>query len=52
MINDLAIDDVFNYFACDVCEGDMFVVSGIMPTVLFVYTGATCACFRGDGIFP
>ena len=36
MINDLAIANVFNYFACDGCEGDRSVVSGIMPSVLFV----------------
>ena len=37
MINDLAIDNVFNDFACDRSEGDRSVVSGIMPTVLLVY---------------
>ena len=36
MINDLAIDNVFNYVACDGCEGDRSVVSGIMTTVLLV----------------
>ena len=33
MINDLAIDNVLNYFASDGCEGDRSVVTGIMPTV-------------------
>ena len=31
MINGLAIDNVFNYFSCDRCEGDRSVVSGVMP---------------------
>ena len=42
MINDLAIDNVFNNFACDGCEGDRSVVSGIMPTVLLVYWCNMC----------
>ena len=36
MINDLAIDNVFNNFACDGSEGDRSVVSGIMHTLLLV----------------
>ena len=35
MINDLAIDNVSNYFASDGCEGDRSVVTWIMPTVHF-----------------
>ena len=42
MINDLAIDNVFNNFACDGSEGDRSVVSGIMPTVLLVYWYNMC----------
>ena len=49
MINDLAIDNVFNNFACDGSEGDRSVVNGIMPTVLLVYW---CNMCHGDGIFP
>ena len=42
MINDLAIDNVFNNFACDGSEGDRSVVSRIMPTVLLVYWCNMC----------
>ena len=45
MINDLAIDNVFNNFACDGSEGDRSVVSGIMPTVL-LRVRVTCGCVR------
>ena len=46
MLNDLAVGDVFNNFACDGCE-----LAG--SCILFVLcTGATCACCHGVGIFP